>query len=93
MEGFTSFEWDAANVGHVLRHGVLPKEVEEAANRRHVIIPARTVDGEERSRLYGKTAANRYLAVVFTIRERRFRAVTAYDMNIRERRCYAPQID
>jgi uncharacterized DUF497 family protein len=93
METFTGFEWDTANAGHVLRHDVLPQEVEETANGRHVIIPARTVAGEARWRLYGKTAANRYLAVVFTIRERRFRAVTAYDMNVRERRSYAAQID
>jgi uncharacterized DUF497 family protein len=93
MEGFTGFEWDTANAGHVLRHDVLPQEVEETANGQNVVVPARTTSGEARWRLYGKTAAGRYLAVVFTIRERRFRAVTAHDMNIRERKLYAAQID
>ena len=35
----------------------------------------------------------RYLTVVFTIRRKRFRTVTAYEMNAAERRKYAPQID
>jgi uncharacterized DUF497 family protein len=40
-----------------------------------------------------QTAYDRYLAVVFTIRRKRFRTVTAYEMNAAERRKYAPQID
>ncbi len=93
MDGVRGFDWDAGNVGHILRHGVMPAEVEEAANGQNVVVPARTTSGEARWRLYGKTAAGRYLAIVFTIRERRFRAVTAHDMNIRERKLYAAQID
>ncbi len=34
-----------------------------------------------------------YLVVVFTIRRKLFRTVTAYEMNAAERRKYAPQID
>jgi uncharacterized DUF497 family protein len=86
------FDWDAANVGHILRHAVTPFEVEEVAGRPHVTIPAKTVQGEERWKLFGKTASNRYLVVVFTIRRKRFRSVTAYEMNAAERRKYAPQI-
>jgi len=40
-----------------------------------------------------KTASNRYLVVVFTVRRKLFRTVTAYGMNAAERRRYAPQID
>jgi len=57
-----------------------------------VVFPARAVNGEERRKLLGKTAAGRYLVVVFTIRGRLLRTVTAYDMNATERRKYAPQI-
>jgi uncharacterized DUF497 family protein len=80
-------------VGHILRHAVSPIEVEEAAVRPHVIIRAKTVNGEKRWKLFGKTVSGRYLVVVFTSRRKRFRAVTAYEMNAIERRNYAPQID
>lgn len=93
MDAIEGFDWDAANVGHVLRHAVSPFEVEEAIARPHLTIPAKTVQGEERWKLFGKTAAGRYLLVVFTIRRRLFRTVTAYEMNAAERRKYAPQID
>jgi uncharacterized DUF497 family protein len=93
FEELEGFDWDSANVGHILRHGVTPFDVEEAASLRHVTMPTRTVKGEVRWKLFGKTASNRCLVVVFTIRRKRFRAVTAYEMNVAERRKYAPQID
>jgi uncharacterized DUF497 family protein len=43
--------------------------------------------------VFGKTASGRYLVVVFTIRRKLFRTVTAYEMNAVERRKCAPQID
>lgn len=58
-----------------------------------MILPAKPIDGEERWKLFGKTASGRYLVVVFTIRRILFRAITAYPMNATERRHYAPQID
>jgi len=93
MAAIEGFDWDAANVGHILLHGVTPFEVEEVVGRPHVTIPAKTIKGEERRKIFGKTAANRYLVVVFTIRRKLFRTVTAYEMNAAERRKYAPQID
>jgi uncharacterized DUF497 family protein len=93
LDKLHGFDWGAANVGHILRHSVSPIEVEEAAGRPHVIIPAKTVGGEKRWKLFGRTVSGRYLVVVFTIRRNRFRAVTAYEMNSTERRNYAPEID
>jgi uncharacterized DUF497 family protein len=87
------FDWDTANVSHVLRHSVTPDEVEEAVGRPHIVIPARAVQGEERWKLFGTTAAKRYVVVVFTLRRRAFRAVTAYPMNAAERRKYAAQVE
>jgi uncharacterized DUF497 family protein len=92
-EKIEGFDWDAANVGHILRHAVTPFEVEEVVGRPNVMMPAATVRGEERWKVFGKTVPGRYLVVVFTIRERLLRAVTAYDMNAAERKKYAPQID
>lgn len=92
-EEIEGFDWDAANVGHILRHVVTPFEVEEAVGGRHVTFPAKTVNGEKRWKCFGKTAPGRYLVVVLTIRRELFRAVTAYDMNSAERKKYAPLID
>ena len=39
------------------------------------------------------SAAGRHLVVVFTVRRKLFRTVTAYEMNVAERKKYAPQID
>lgn len=93
MAEIKGFDWDAANVGHIGRHTVAPFEVEEAACGPHLTIPAETVQGEKRWKLFGKTASGRHIVVVFTIRRKRFRTVTAYEMNAAERRKYAPQID
>ncbi len=87
------FDWDLHNVDHVARHEVDPAEVEEAFGRPHAIIPAKDEGGEKRWKLFGTSAAGRYLVVVFTIREARLRPVTAHTMNQRERRIYAPEID
>ncbi len=92
VKGRKGFDWDSANVGHILRHGVTPFEVEEVAARPQVTIPAQTIMGERRWKLFGKTVSNRYLVVVFTIRRKLFRAVTAYEMNPAERSKYAPSI-
>jgi uncharacterized DUF497 family protein len=92
-EEFAGFDWDVANVEHILRHAVTPFEVEEVVSRPHVTIPARAVKGEERWKLFGKTESGRHLVVVFTIRRRLFRTVTAYEMNATERKKYAAQID
>jgi uncharacterized DUF497 family protein len=64
----------AATVGHIRRpHTVTPFDVEEVAGRPREAIPAEIVKGEKRWKLSGKTASNRYLAVVFTIRRKPFR--------------------
>ena len=93
LDKIEGFDWDSANVGHIVRHVVTPFEVEEVTGGKWVIIPARTIERERRWTLFGKTASGRYLVVVFTIRRRLFRTVTAYEMNTAERSKYAPQID
>jgi uncharacterized DUF497 family protein len=93
LGGLKGFDWDLHNVGHVARHGVNPTEVEEAVERPHAIIPAKDVGSEKRWKLFGTSAAGRYLVVVFTIRKERLRPVTAHTMNRRERRIYAPEIN
>jgi len=92
-EWIEGFDWDQANVSHILRHDVTPFEVEEVTSGRNVVIPARTIDRERRWKLFGKTLSGRYLIVVFTTRRKLFRTVTAYEMNVAERSKYAAQVD
>jgi uncharacterized DUF497 family protein len=92
LDNLHGFDWDVANVKHILRHKVSPFEVEEAAALPHIVIPGRTVAGEPRWQMFGKSAAGRYLTIVFTARRKLFRAVTAYPMNATERKRYGPQI-
>ena len=93
LDSVQGFEWDNANVAHIMRHAVTPFEVEDVMGNRYAIIPARTVKRERRWKLFGKTASGRYLVVVFTIRRMLFRVVTAYEMDAIERKKYAAQID
>ena len=93
LDRLLGFEWDVHNVGHIAAHGVSPGEVEETATRRHVVIPAAPGGSERRWKLFGRTAAGRYLVVVFTLRRKRFRTVTAYTMNRSERGVYGTEIE
>jgi uncharacterized DUF497 family protein len=93
LDRIEGFDWDRANVGHIVRHAVTPFEVEQVTDGKYVVIPARIIARESRWKLFGKTASGRCLVVVFTIRRKLFRTVTAYEMNIAERSKYAPQID
>jgi uncharacterized protein len=85
------FEWDESNIAHIAKHGVAPQEVELAATGCHVRVPVEPKNGEERWRLYGK-AGDRWLVVIYTMRNGKFRAVTAYTMNRKERNLYASKI-
>lgn len=93
MERLRGFDWDTGNIAHLAAHDVTPVEVEEATARPYLIVPAKAVQGEPRWKLFGTTEAARYLVVVYTIRDDKFRAVTAYTMNKAERRKYAAEID
>jgi uncharacterized DUF497 family protein len=72
---------------------VSPGEVEEALVRKHLIVPSTPRGREKRCKLFGRSASGGYLVVVFTIRRSLFRTVTAYTMNLKERRIYGPEIE
>ncbi len=78
----SGIDWDSANVEHVLRHNVVPDEVEEACVNKPYI--RKTL--ENRYLVYGITDAGRYLFVVGVNKGRGiFRAITARDMTEREK--------
>lgn len=83
------FEWDKHNVEHISsRHKIKPTECEEVFfNLPITIKPDITHSGAEiRYYALGKTNIGRILFVVFTIRNKKIRVITARDATKKERR-------
>ena len=50
-----AFDWDAANVGHIARHGVTPEECEEAYGNGPIVIERQKRKHERRRLCLGET--------------------------------------
>ena len=86
----SGFDWDAANVAHIARHGPQPADAEPALSNDPVTLQyAVTESGEERWVSVGPTEERRLLVVVWTTRAARVRVVTAYPAVGRLREAYA----
>ena len=77
--GEIEFDWDEANIAHVARHSVLPKEAEQVILNDPLDLGMEFVEGEERYLNLGATVQGRVLLVVTTWREDHVRVVTAFD--------------
>lgn len=85
------FEWDKGNISKSWeKHKVSPVECEEIFFNSPLIVQDDGSHSAEESRYYalGKTDGNRLLFVVFTIRKRRIRIISARDMSRKERQAY-----
>ena len=85
------FQWDAANSGKIWgRHGVSPAECEEVFFNRPLVIGDDEKHSAAEERLYalGQTDAARLLFVVFTMRGRLIRVISARNMSRTERKVY-----
>lgn len=85
------FEWDDHNAGKIWqRHGVLPTECEALFFNRPLVVHDDAAHSETERRYYalGQTDTGRALFVVFTVRGRRIRVISARDMSRKERRVY-----
>src|SRR5258706_7974538 len=91
VEECEGFEWDAANSGKIWeRHRVVPTECEELFLNRPFVIGQDEEHSAAEKRIYGlgESDAGRLLFVVFTIRARLIRVISARDMSRKERRIY-----
>ncbi len=86
-----SFQWDKGNIDkNWLAHRVSSFECE----RVFFNLPMVTYEdrehsqGEKRYYVLGKTDAGRFLFIVFTIRKKQIRIISARDMNKKERQVY-----
>lgn len=72
------FDWDAANVDHIARHGVTSTECEEAYCNGPLVIKHQKRKRERRRLCLGETNNGRLLTFVVTERRGKIRFVTAY---------------
>lgn len=86
-----AFEWDEGNIDkNFKKHKVTNKETEEVFNDKSLKIfkDAKHSKIEQRFVAYGVTNADRKLTVVFTLRSRKIRVISARSQNKNERRVY-----
>lgn len=87
----TTFIWDPGNEHKNLeKHGVAAQEVEEVFfdPQKKLLEDKFHSGGEDRYLLIGQTKRQRLLFVVFTIRNRQIRTISARDLNRKERPLY-----
>lgn len=85
------FQWEAGNSRKIWeRHQVTPAECEEVFFNRPLVVRGDEKHSAVEERLYalGQTDGGRLLFVVFTIRGRLIRLISARDMGRKERRIY-----
>ena len=90
LKSIHGFEWDEGNSGkNEQKHGVTDREAEEIFFNKPLLI-GRSQKGapEVRYAALGKTYGSRFLPVVFTIRSRRIRVISARPMSKKERKLY-----
>ncbi len=91
LEKCTGFQWDKGNIEkNWLKHKVSPPECEQIFFNIPLITHDDIKHSEEEDRYYtlGKTNTNRFLFVVFTVRKKQIRIISARDMNRKERQVY-----
>jgi len=89
------FEWDDDNSEkNWLLHEVSDGECEEVFFNQPLLVAADARHSRHESRHFvlGRTDADRWLFVAFTIRRNRIRVISARDMNQRESRKYAEAV-
>ncbi|MFU8780912.1 MAG: BrnT family toxin [Kiritimatiellia bacterium] len=87
---FEGFDWDDGNRDKNLKHAVRSLECEQVFFNEPLIIlddPKHSV-AEKRFAAFGQTDAARRLVIIYTLRRKRLRVISARDMNRRERAFY-----
>ncbi len=90
MSKLEGLEWDEGNQNKSLeKHGITALETEEAFFNFYVVFPdQRHSLAEPRYGMYGKTNVDKLLFIVFTIRGRRARVISARPASKKERNTY-----
>jgi uncharacterized protein len=94
LRDFENFDWDTANIEKLWRrHHVTPTECEEVFfdDDTLVLYDSEHSYDEDPYHALGRTAMGRLLFIVFTVRGRRIRPLSARDMTRHEQAAYARQ--
>jgi len=86
-----SFDWDKANQDkNYVKHRVTNTECEEVFIDSHKVILVDELHSQKEPRfiLLGKTKKSRLLFIVFTVRGKKIRVISARDTDKKERRLY-----
>jgi uncharacterized protein len=85
--GIIEFEWDKANLDKsYLKHGITAKEAEEIfiSEKSYVITDIKHSQKEDRFIILGESQSKRNLFVVFTMRGKKIRIISARRMHREE---------
>ena len=82
------FEWDKENKRHLAAHKVTPAEFEYVLTNNPVDLVYELIDEEERYRAVGLTSVGRLLTVVWTPRNCKIRAVTAFPATSSDKKAF-----
>lgn len=87
---FTGFDWDEGNRNKNLKHAVQDWECEQVFFNKPLVVleDAKHSVAEDRFAAFGRTETGRRLVVIFTMRGRLIRIVSARDMSRKEREFY-----
>lgn len=91
LESCVGFEWDEGNVHKNWdRHQVTPEEAEDVFFDEPLVVRHDAQHSEAEKRFYalGQTSRGRYLFVVFAVRNKYIRVLSARDMNRNEEAAY-----
>ena len=78
MEEVLPFDWDRENAGHIARHQITTREVEQVFGNDPLDIDFEVTGGEDRWTSIGHTDLLRVLVVIWTDRGDAIRPVTRY---------------
>jgi uncharacterized DUF497 family protein len=82
------FDWDDENKKHLAAHKVAPAEFEQLLNNQPLDLAYEGIDSEERYRSVGLTDRGRLLSGVWTIRNGKIRAITAFPASVSDRKTF-----
>jgi uncharacterized DUF497 family protein len=82
------FDWDDESRKHLASHKIAPAEFEQLLNNDPVDLDYERIDDEERYRSVGLTNGGRLLSVVWTIRNGKVRAITAFPASVSDKKAF-----
>jgi len=92
LNDLEGFEWDDGNIRKSFnKHNVSIKEAEEVFNSQPFIVLRTAYLNEERFQMFGESK-HRLITIIFTIRKKKIRIISARDMSKKERIFYEEKL-